>query len=484
MDQSEEGSDTLSAIVDRLAAHRVFAGLPRSELEWLASHGELRRYRTGEVVLRKGDPIEEMFIQFSGRVVGHMNHASGRREQFDSEGGDVGALLPFSRMSAFPADSTVAEAGEALVVHRDVFPEMIRECPRVIERLVHLMLDRAHLFSSRILRDEHLQSLGRLAAGLAHELNNPASAAARSSKRLREAIRDAIAAASTLGAARLTDEQRARVADLTALNLAPVPGTLSALERVEREEIFARWLEAHGVDANIAEVLGESVVTVEDLERLGASASASQLAVMLQTVAADVTLDSLAQDVEQAADRVHRLVSAVAGFTRLDRGVGRAPIDVAQGLADTVTMLAMKAREKSVAVHLQVDDDLPPVMAGDDLNHVWLQLLDNAIDAVREAGEVQVRATVELDELVIRVIDNGPGIAPDVVPRIFDPFFTTKPPGKGMGLGLDIVRRVLATNDGHIAVQAEPGRTEFRVSLPVKAPVAAEPVRPRVNLPA
>jgi signal transduction histidine kinase len=484
VDQSQDRTDSTSDIGDRLAAHPVFAGIPRTELEWLASHGALRRYRVGEVVLRKGQPSEHMFIQFSGRVVGHMNHASGRREQFESKGGEVGALLPFSRMSSSPADSTVTEEGEALAVHRSAFPEMIRECPSVVERLVHLMLDRAHLFSSRILRDEHLQSLGRLAAGLAHELNNPASAAARSSKRLREAIREAIVAASALGAARLTDEQRALVSELTALNLAPVPGTLSAIECVEREETFTRWLEVHGVDASIAEALGESAVSLQDLERLGASAGSAELAVMLRTVAADVTLDSLAQDVEQAADRVHRLVSAVAGFTRLDRGVARAPIDVAQGLADTVTMLAMKARAKSVAVHVRVDGDLPPVMAGDDLNHVWLQLLDNAIDGVQEAGEVHVRATVERDELVVRVIDDGPGIPADILPRIFDPFFTTKPPGKGMGLGLDIVRRVLATNDGHVSVQSGPGRTEFRVSLPVEAAVAAGPVRAPVNLPA
>jgi signal transduction histidine kinase len=124
---------------------------------------------------------------------------------------------------------------------------------------------------------------------------------------------------------------------------------------------------------------------------------------------------------------------------------------------------------------LQIENDLPAVMAGDDLNHVWLHLLDNAIDGVRESGEVRVHAAVEQGEVIVRVTDDGPGIPPEILPRIFDPFFTTKPPGKGIGLGLDIVRRVLTSNDGHVEVDAQPGRTEFLVSLPVPARVGADP---------
>jgi signal transduction histidine kinase len=465
----------MSDVVDRLAAHRALEGVPRVELEWLASHGKLRAYRAGELASAKGSPIDELFIMLAGRVVSAVKRPSGRRDTLESRGGDVTALLPFSRMTTALGDTHAVEDSEALAVHRDLFPEMLRECPAVVERLVHFMLDRARHFSTSTLQDEQLQSLGRLAAGLAHELNNPASAAARSSHRLRQALSEAGEAASAFGAAQPTPEQRAAVQELLGSSPAHVDGGVSAVERAEREEDIARWLEAHSVPERLAEPLAESAVTVASLERLAATASGPHLAVMLRRVAADLDVAALAREVEHAADRIHGLVSAMKRFTNLDRAVAPGPMNVAQGLADTVTLLAMKARAKSVAVALEVEGELPPVTAGDELNQVWLHLLDNAIDAAREAGEVRVRAAVEHDELVVRVVDDGPGIAPEIAPRIFDPFFTTKPPGKGTGLGLDIVRRVLAVNDGHVGVEAAPGRTEFRVSMPVAAASGVSP---------
>ncbi len=468
----------MSDIVDRLAAHRVLAGAPRSELEWLATHGAVRRYQVGEYGARKNEPVDQMIIQLTGRVVSTVDRGSGRRFTLETRGGDISALLPFSRVVSSLGDWRVEEETELLAVHRDMFPELIRECPTVVERLVHLMIDRSRVLSSTTVEDDRLQSLARLAAGLAHELNNPASAAVRSAKLLRQALQEASAAAAALGAANLTADQRAAAGELSAQNLMPShTGVYSAIERADREEGITRWLEDHRVDPALADVLSDSALTTEGLDRLAAAASGAALERILHSIAADYAVVSLATDVERATVRIHDLVSAVKGFSNLGRAASPTPMDIAQGLADTLTVLSVKARTKSVAVRLDVPAELPLVMAGDELNQVWSNLLDNAIDAVGESGEIQVRATRDRDEIVVRVIDNGPGIPREVEPRMFDPFFTTKPQGQGTGLGLDLVRRIVVAHGGQIAVETRPGRTEFRVTLPV-APVAATDLAP------
>jgi signal transduction histidine kinase len=191
----------------------------------------------------------------------------------------------------------------------------------------------------------------------------------------------------------------------------------------------------------------------------------------LRSVAAGYTARSLASDIERAASRIYELVSAVKRFTYMDRATVSEPSSVAQGVTDTVAVLASKAKAKSASVRLDIPEDLPLVRAyGGELNQVWSNLLENALDAVPDmTGEVVVTAAREGDRVVVRVIDNGPGMTPEVRGRIFDPFFTTKPMGQGTGLGLDISRRIVHRHEGQIEVQCEPGRTEFRVTLPALA---------------
>jgi signal transduction histidine kinase len=195
--------------------------------------------------------------------------------------------------------------------------------------------------------------------------------------------------------------------------------------------------------------------------------SGDQLRVALHWVAAGCTVRGLARDIERAAARVHELVTAVKGFTYMDRASSPEPVDLARGLSDTLAVMAAKARTKSASLTVDVPADLPRVLGfGGELNQVWANLVDNALDAIAEGGHVTVAARAEGPKVVVRVTDDGPGIPAEARGRIFDPFFTTKPVGKGTGLGLDIVRRLLDRNDGSIDLQTEPGRTEFRVTLP------------------
>lgn len=365
-------------------------------------------------------------------------------------------------------DARVDEPTEALVIHRDQFPEMIQHCPTVIETLVHAMLDRASNFSSTNWQDEKMLSLGRLAAGLAHELNNPASAAMRSATLMRGAMQDVSAAAHALGAMRLTEVQRACIAAMREQALMSPTNQLSSIERSDREDEIAAWLDRHRANMSEAFPLAESAITLEALDQLAELVTEEALDLALRWIAAECTANSLASDIQRATSRIYDLVGAAKRFTFMDRASGMVPTHIAQGLADTVAVLATKAKEKSVAVRLEVEPDIPPVSAiADELNQVWSHLLENALDAVGPNGTVIVRAVSEGDSAIVRVIDDGPGIPPDVEPRIFDAFFTTKPVGQGMGLGLDIVRRIMLAHEGQVAVDTRPGRTEFCVTLPI-----------------
>jgi len=457
-------------LVDRLAAHQTLGSAPRKELEWLAAHGEFRRYGPGDIASSRNTPATEMIILLTGHVSLYVERGTGRRHVMDSRGGDVAALLPYSRGGAPPGDVLAVEPTEILAVHRDQFPELIRDCPAVTEILVHVMLDRARLFALTTVQDDRMAALGRLAAGLAHELNNPASAAARSSTLLAAALSELRETSRALGAAHLTEAQRAHVEALSDRSLIPpTSGVFSALERSDREDEITRWLEGRGADLAPAQALGESGITPETLDELAESFNGEALNVVLRSVAAEYTARSLAADVARATSRIHDLVSAVKRFSYMDRAAVAEPTDVGQGLTDTVGVLATKAKAKSVGVRLDLQADLPFVPANAaDLIQVRANLLENAMDAVGQAGQVIVTARREGNEVVVRVVDDGPGIPASIQDKIFDPFFTTKPVGQGTGLGLDITRRTVQRFGGQIAVDTRPARTEFRVTLPLQ----------------
>jgi len=461
----------VATLVDRLTEHKTLAGLPRAELEWLVTHGVFRHFDTGAIIATKGEPISEMVIILSGSTETVFERGSGRRYLLEARAGDVSAVLPFSRMTTVLGEVRCVEATDAIFVSREHFPELIRDCPAVIETLVHVLLDRARVMASTSVQDDKMVSLGRLAAGLAHELNNPASAAARSARRLREALAEAHGAARALGAAHITDAQRLEIESVGERSLIPTStGVFSAIERADHEDSVVDWLEDHGANLAPAPALSESGITTESLDELAESFSGEALDTALRWIAAEYTTRTLATEVERATTRIYDLVSAVKRFTYMNRDAAAVePTNIGQGLADTVAMLAAKARGKSVAVRMEVPPNLPmiPGNAGE-LNQVWANLLDNALDAVGEGGEIIVRVIHSGNELSVSVIDNGPGIPADVQSRIFEPFFTTKPIGQGTGLGLDITRRIVQSHDAQIVLETRPGRTEFRVILQVE----------------
>lgn len=461
---------TESDLMTRLAQHRALGAAPVAEHGWLVAHGTPRTYAVGDVITPKGTQAKGLQIVFSGRYVLRTDRGAGSHKIMEWRAGDVGSAMPYSRSASPPNDVVAEEVTETLTIAKELFPEMIRACPVVTAALVHALVDRARAFTSSDLRDEKLISLGKLASGLAHELNNPASAVLRSAKTLNDSLNASEEAARQLSAVRLTDDQLDAIDELRELcRTVPLSDALSAVARADREDAIADWLQAHGIDESCAEPLVETSVTIEALDTFASRLSGDALAAAFQSLAAGRVMRSISADIEKAASRMYDLVAAVKGFSYMDRAPTLEPVDVRRGIHDTLTMLAAKMRAKSVQVSLELADDLPAAHAvGAELNQVWMNLIDNAIDAVPAGGHITVSGTIEMHCVVVRVIDDGPGIPPDIQGRIFDPFFTTKAVGKGTGLGLDIVRRLLQRHDGEVSVESVPGRTEFQVRVPAE----------------
>jgi signal transduction histidine kinase len=398
-----------------------------------------------------------------------VDRADGPSKFIEWREGDVTGVLPYSRMVAPPGDVRALEPVEVFAIPREHLRSMTRECHEITTILVHWMLDRARLFTSSELQNEKMISLGKLSAGLAHELNNPASAIERCAAMLGNRLKDSEEAARDLAAETLNDEQIATVEAVRRACMAKkLHEVRSTLEQSDREEAMEAWLAGHGLDTTNAQILADTEVTFEVLELLAVGVERPALNAVLRWAAAGCAVRNLTSKIQESAIRVSNLVNAVKGFTHMDQANVAEPVDLGSCLANTVTVLQSKAREKLVDVTLELEAEVPKVRGfAAELNQVWGNLIDNALDAADNGGRVQVLANRDNQSVVVRILDDGAGIPHEIRDRIFDPFFTTKPMGQGTGLGLDIARRLVRHNEGAIAFESQPGRTEFRVTLPM-----------------
>ena len=455
-------------MVEKLAAHRTVGVVPREQLEWLADAGHEFIVEPGDILTTSGLPVAGLYIILEGHLSIRVDRGTGSRIVMEWHDGDVTGLLPYSRIKTPPGNVVAEKRTVTWMLDPPMIERMIRECHELTAVLVHVMLDRARAFKSSELLDEKMASLGRLAAGLAHELNNPASAVARSAKKLVEELEKLDDITKQFCQLNLSDTQCFSIAALRNDRVAAPQGR-SPLEVADREDALADWLDERGVSGVPLEPLAASAFTPDDLDELSSNVGVDKMSTVLSHIASGQVVRRLASEINMAATRIHHLVDAVKGFTYMDQQATLQPLDISRGLSDTVTVLGSKARAKAVTVHIDVAPNLPTVDGyGGELNQVWGNLLDNAIDA-SPRGHIHLTAKVEFGNVVVRIIDDGPGIPPEVLNRIFDPFFTTKPVGEGTGLGLDIARRIVHRHKGALDVTTDHLGTEFRVTLPASA---------------
>lgn len=441
----------------------VLADLEDSALEWFLEHGEYREYAAGETLVEQGSPADRMVFVLAGRFEFHF---PGQAEPLRVEAGAVTGLLPFSRMTQFTGSARASEPVKALLVYKPEFMPMLSAIPELGPRLVGILTDRVRVWSQSELRQEKLMSLGKLSAGLAHELNNPASAAKRSAAGLLESFADlersAARVGETLGAAAL----EGLLDYLQTLN----PQPLSAMERADLEEEIGSWLEAQSSPrawewaATWADA-GASVGWLEGLHTLKTGIPPETMPEVLAWLEASLRVRTLLRVMQDSTERISGLVKAIKSYTYMDR-MPTGEIDIREGLDNTLAIFGH--RLKGIALERDYDAGLPRLEGrGAELNQVWTNLIDNALDALDGSGTLRVRAVREGEGVLVEIADSGPGIPPEVLGKIFDPFFTTKEVGKGTGLGLETARRIVEAHGGSIRVESRPGDTRFQVRLPL-----------------
>jgi signal transduction histidine kinase len=449
----------------------VFAELREDQLQWFASSGEELRLAPGDILLREGDPADALFVILEGEIRGRRENVGAHSPGFVGRAGEVTGLLPFSRMTKFPLTARATTPTWILRLHKDHFPEMLQRIPELLQRLVGVMADRIREFSRAEQQRDKLSALGKLSAGLAHELNNPASAAGRAAESLREYMRELRRINKALDEASLSCEERSLLASLEDKlvdHLASAPPR-DALEQSDLEEELAAWLTRSNIPnaSRLASGLVEAGVGRESLERLGAKFRGDMLPQVLARVVSSVGAERLTREIEASTGRISELVRAIKEYTYMDQAPEQ-EVDVHHGLESTLTMLKFRLKH-GVQVTREFAPDLPRIFAhGSELNQVWTNLIDNAIDAMGGKGEITIRTSRELDSVLVEIIDNGPGISDAVQPHIFEPFFTTKGVGEGTGMGLDTVYRIVRAHRGDISVESKPGRTNFQIRLPIK----------------
>jgi signal transduction histidine kinase len=457
-------------LAEQLRKIAVFSDLPQEDLLWFVSKSQELRVAPGDIVMREGDKAEFMIVMLEGEIRARAEHGAADGPVFTMSGGEVSGMLPFSRLKVVSVTGRAVVPSHYLAFHVSHFEEMFHRLPELVRRLVGLLADRVRSVTRQEQQHEKLAALGKLSAGLAHELNNPSAAARRSAAALRDCLARLRSAARSTTTGPDDCAKLAQTEEQIRSSLKPAQFK-DEFARVEREEAIQSWLESHNVAEpwRLAPQLADANLTDADLARFAAAAGAS-VGPELTRFATLLEMDRIAEELEHSSTRISDLIKAIKEYSYMDQAPVQ-EVDIEHSLETTLTIMHHKLK-RGITVAREYAPNLPKVMAnGGELNQVWTNLIDNAADAMKEKGKLTVRAVRENEYVLVEIADDGPGIPPEVQSRIFEPFFTTKGVGEGTGLGLDIVNRIVKNARGQVNVISAPGDTRFQIRIPIHAAI-------------
>lgn len=458
-----------ASLLATLQQFPVFKPVPHEQLRWLLSRAEHFQLEAGEYIFRQGDPIDKMVVILQGKVMLRTNESQGAFKEWGP--GDVTGALPFSRAHTAPAALQARQDTDFLSLSDSFFPEMIREKYALTEVLVHTLTSRVRSFTHSREQTEKMEALGKLAAGLTHELNNPAAAINRHSAALKQQLAALPGLLQQVCTGEDADRLLPQIENLlqASAEKEPPPSSPGLLERTDKENRIARWLEKRHIEQayEVAQSFNEQQVGIPELEQLEKAAGSKPLQSYLHLLSTFLRMHRHALDIQLSSSRISSLVKAVKTYTHLDKSPEKERVDIHSGIRNTLSLLNFKLRRKNIRLHTRFAEHLPEACGySGELHQLWTNLIDNAVDAMDSGGYLRISTSREGAWIKVLIEDSGEGIPAEIREQVFDPFFTTKKAGKGSGMGLDIARRIVEHHEGKMELESKKGRTCFRIFLP------------------
>jgi signal transduction histidine kinase len=462
--------------LDELRTVYVLQDLPNEHLQWLLDHSRYYEMEDGECLMKTGEPIDEMMLIIEGRLSFYMD-VNGKLVHYftfenDKTTGGAGGLLPYSRMKTSPGYSYAVGKLRSIRLHKQHFPALEQLNPDLIQKLIGYMTERARTFATMQLQHEKVSALGKLAAGIAHELNNPASAINRISSELTKRIKLNYEFTEKLLASGINPGHIRKISEMVESKEKDEKKKLTSMQRIQIEDEISDWFEKKKFPEcrNMVDAFCDARFTCDDLAEIHKLTGDGFFTGVISWLENLLTSRRIISDLGEASQRISNLVGAIKSHVHMDRTNDMQMTNVNKDIENTLTLLGYKLREKNIEVTKKFAEDLPeiPAYVGE-LNQVWTNIIDNAIYACPQNGKLLIETCKEPKNAKVKIIDNGAGIPKEIQSRIFDPFFTTKKVGEGTGIGLDIVNRIIKRHNGEIKVFSEPGKTEFDICVPLNS---------------